>query len=433
MQANLENTLPSYTKPSTVRACVVVFTAALFFFYEFIQLNMFNAIDPYLLRDFKITAAELGHLSAYYFYGDVLFLFMAGTILDRVSTRKAILTAMFFSVSCTFVFAFAHQIWIAEIGRFVTGAAAAFCLLSCLRLATRWFSPRHMALVVGIIVTIAMLGGMVAQTPLTLLTDHFGWRIALMIDGSAGILMLAAIFFIVQDYPEGAGPWFARQRQALTELGFWKSLGRALSNLQNWLAGFYTSVLNLPIFLLGAIWGSLYLVQIHHLSRPEASYITSMIFVGTIIGSTVIGWISDRVGQRKLPMLICALCSLLVMLLIIYLPQLSLAMGMVLFFSLGFFTSGQIISYPLIAESNPPTLTATASGLASTLIMAGGISQPFFGWLMGIHWDQQTVNGIPLYSLHDYRLALWIMPIGFILGILATIPLKETYCQSHSQ
>ena len=53
---------------------IVCFSAALFFFYEFIQMNMFNAISADLMRAFSLHATELGKLSAYYFY--VIYFFL---------------------------------------------------------------------------------------------------------------------------------------------------------------------------------------------------------------------------------------------------------------------------------------------------------------------------------------------------------------------
>ena len=62
--------------PKTSRlAWVICFTAALFFLYEFMQMNMFNAIDPYLMHAFHINAEQLGSLSAIYYYSNVIFLF----------------------------------------------------------------------------------------------------------------------------------------------------------------------------------------------------------------------------------------------------------------------------------------------------------------------------------------------------------------------
>ena len=48
-------------------AWAVILTASLFFFYEFIQLNMFNAIAVDLLQAFNLNATELGQLSSMYF------------------------------------------------------------------------------------------------------------------------------------------------------------------------------------------------------------------------------------------------------------------------------------------------------------------------------------------------------------------------------
>lgn len=418
------------SKQRSYQAWLVCFSAALFFFFEFMQVNMFNAITPALIKEFSLSAVRIGQISANYFYANLIFLFPAGMILDRVSTRKVILTAMALSVLCTYIFSFAHSVWVIEASRFITGVGGSFCFLSCIRLASRWFPPRRLALVIGLIVTMAMFGGMLAQTPMTLLTDHLGWRTMIFIDATAGLLMLLFIFIFVKDYPSTVINQY-EHHHTLSGKEFWQSLRSSLLNTQNWLGGIYTSLLNLPIFLLGAMWGSLYLVQIHNLTRTQASFVTSMIFIGTIIGSPMIGWLSDRLGLRRLPMIVCAILSLVVILIVMFVHTLSLAVLLLLFLALGVFTSAQIISYPLIAESNPRSLTGTSEGIASTLIMAGGISQPFFGWLMGLHWNHKMINGLPVYANSDFLLAMAVMPIAFVLGLIAALLIRETYCKAY--
>ena len=189
----------------------------------------------------------------------------------------------------------------------------------------------------------------------------------------------------------------------------------------------------MPIFILGAMWGILYLVQIRHLSRNEAAEVTAMIFWGTIVGSLALGWLSDFLRRRKMIMVIGAILSLALILILMYAPELSYFNLMVLFFVLGITTSAQIISYPLIAESNPLSLTGSAEGLASTLIMAGGTVQIVASYLIKLHWDHQTVDQVSIYSLGDYRLMMWIMPIGFIGGLIASLLIKETYCRPYEE
>lgn len=410
---------------------VTCFSAALFFFYEFIQMNMFNTISADLMADFSINATQLGNLSSIYFYASLLFLPFAGMLLDRFSTRRIILTTI---LLCTFgigALSFTHSITLAYFFRFISGIGSAFCFLSSIRLASRWFSANKMALVSGLIVTMAMTGGMVAQTPLTLLVNHFGWRHALLFDSFLGLIITCIIFSVVQDYPPHVtadeNQHYRQQLQSIGLLGSWRA---AYCNLQNWLCGIYTCALNLPCALLGAIWGNLYLVQTQHLTTMQASYATSMLFVGTIIGGPIAGWISDKMRRRCLPMIIGVILSLTLMLTIMCVPGLSVTAYMLLFFLLGFITSTQIISYPLVAESNTHALTATSVSVVSFCAIVGyAVFQPLFGWVMDQHWQGTMVNNVRIYSPLAYHYALMIIPIGFVVALLAVFFMRESYCQ----
>ena len=413
---------------SSFRSWLVVISAAWFFFYEFMILNMFNALNVPLMQEFHISATTLGWLSSFYSLANLMFLFPAGMILDRMSTRRLILLAMGASVVSTLVFSQAPSILVAALCRFAMGIGGAFCLLSAVRLASRWFPPKRMALAVGIIIAMGFVGGSVAQNPMTVLTDAIGWRHTLMVTGGLGVLMWLMVLTFVRDFPPGHD--LAHEKQAtIKELGLRYTIRTAIANRNNWMAGLYTSLLNLPIFLLG-MYGTLYLEQVHKLTRSQASLVTMMLFVGTLIGSPVIGWISDRMGRRRLPMLLFGVLSLFVMLLLMLVPHWSMPALLLLFFALGYFTSAQIISYPLVSESNPHQITGSAMGLASTLIMGGLYSQPFFGWLLELHWDQKMVDGVRIYSADNFNLALSIMPIAFVFGLIAALFIKETYCRS---
>lgn len=409
---------------------LVVFSAALYFFFEFMQVNMFNALTTSLFQTFHIDSVRLSKIWFCYSLANVIFLIPAGIILDHVSTRRLIITAMLVSVVCTYGISRATAVWQIEWLRFITGVAGAFCLLSAVRLAARWFPPRKMALVVGLIVTFAMTGGMLAQTPFTMMVAKFGWRETVALDAFVGAGMLVFIVLFVRDFPPGVDPKADAHAAQSGGKHFWGSLFSVLKTLQNWLGGIYTSLMNLPIFILGALWGSLYLTEVRHLTPAQASYVTSMIFVGTMIGSPVIGWFSDYMRSRRMPMIWGAVLSIVALLWLMYAPHLGLGMLMFLFFTIGFLTSSQIISYALIAESNPRHLTGSAEGIAATLIMAGGFMTTVFAWLMNSHWDHRVLNHVPIYAASDFRWGMLIMPIGFVLALAAAWLTKETRCRS---
>ena len=401
---------------------LICIAASLFFFYEFIQGNMFASIADEIMRDFKVQADSLSYLSSVYYISHVLFLFVAGMILDRFSAKKTILIAMFFCVLSTFVLANVHSFNLALLCRFVTGIGSAFCFLGPIRIASQWFPAKRMALITGLIVTIAMSGGMMAQYPLTKLVVNIGWRAAMIWLGWLGLSILGLMYFFIQDKltPHPA------DRKSISILSRAKI---AYLNPQTFLAASYTSLMNMAIAVFGAMMGSLYLMQRLPISKAEAALINSMLFLGSIIGGPLIGWCSDKWGRRLLPMKIGAYLSLITLLLILYAPMGYSAM-MVLFFLLGLFTAAQVISYALVAESSDASMTATAVSMVSILTQGGYVLyQNLFGFLLLKHGNVKIIDGLATYSLADYQFAARILPLGLVLAIIILFRLRETYCR----
>ena len=402
---------------------VVCFAASLFFFYEFIQGNMFASIADNIMHDFHIHADKMTYLSSIYYASNVLFLFVAGFMLDRFSSKKIIVVAMLLCVMSTFILAHAQSFYLALFCRFVTGIGSAFCFLGPIRIASRWFPPKRMALVTGAVVTMAMSGGMLAQYPLTQLVLRVGWRDALVMVAWLGVAMLVLIVFGVKDKPDNAVEAPHAKVSVLVRAK------QAYLNPQTIRAALYTSLMNMAVAVFGAMMGSLYLMQRLGVDKGDAAMVNSMLFLGAIMGGPFIGWCSDKLGLRILPMKIGALASLAVFMGILYLPV-SLGLMAVLFFLLGFFTAAQVISYAFVAESSPPAMTATALSLVSILTQGGYIVyQNLFSMLLTWQGNAQMVDGVPVYLLADYQTAAMILPLGLSLALFILFGLKETHCR----
>jgi MFS family permease len=400
----------------------VVFSAALFFLFEFINMNSFNALNDQLREYFQVNALQISNLSAMYFYANVIFLIPAGLLLDRISTKKLLQGALFLCILSNFIFANTTHFGVAELCRFVTGMGSTLCLLSCALLTARWFEPRRAGLVMGLVVTMAMLGGMLAQQ-ITFLANHFNsWRIAVMIVAALGLVFLIIISLLVQDHPQDC-PHSLAKNSFLIRGHFVKNTLLTLKNKQIWFGGLYTSLINLTVMVIGALWGKDYLMSVQGLSAEQASLVISTVFFGLIVGSPLLGWISDRLACRKAPMIIGGVLNLIWISLIISLHW-SYPGLIVAFFVLGVFSSSQIIAYPLIMESSPPHLIASSEALSATLIMGGGaVFQPLFGWLL----DHYAPDHI--YSAHAYQHAILVLPICFLIASILACLIKETYCQ----
>src|SRR3989338_3425094 len=405
------------TAENNMRRWIVFFSASLLFFYTFIQLNSLNAISADLLKSFHLNALGLGLLPVCYFYAIFLFIFPAGLLLDRYSPRTLILIAMLISVIGVFGFASAHNLWVASLSRVIMGIGGAFSFIGCIRIASRWFSSTQMALVAGVLNAIGMLGGLLAQFPLSWLTQQYSWRTALSVDAPLGVFCFIFIFLFVSDRP---------QQQSVMEpiQEFWENMSHVFLKPNNWLCGLYTALINSPVFVLGALWGNLYLTQMKHLSVTTASYIIMFLFFGNIIGAPLIGCVSDFLQWRRRLMIMNACVALLLILIIIFLPNMSIVSLAILFTLLGITTSAQILSYPIVTKTNSLTTTGLANSIVSmTLIASGFIFQPLFGYLMELS-DKPIYHLAMSYTAHDFLIAMSVLPVSFLISMLIPFWIK---------
>jgi MFS family permease len=125
-------------------------------------------------------------------------------------------------------------------------------------------------------------------------------------------------------------------------------------------------------------------------------------------------------------MLVGAIATLLTVIPLFTGVALSETILSLLFFSLGLFTSTQVIAYPLIAESNREENTGVATGMASVIIMGGGgFGQVLFGLLMRQHAGAATQH----YGIADFQFAMWMFPIAAVVALVAILLTRETYCE----
>jgi MFS family permease len=242
----------------------------------------------------------------------------------------------------------------------------------------------------------------------------------MLINLALGVFILMLVLLFTKDFPKG----FSEEKTNISaSIPFWKGFVMVIKNPQNWFAGAYIGLLNLAVLLLGAIWGTNYLM----IRNPghSAEVITSvigMIFIGTMIGSPLFGWLSDRLKNRKWVMVAAASLSLLVMFMIMIIPDMPAALLYVLFLFLGLITAAQTIGYPVIAESNEEKLIGTANGFGAVLIMGmAAIAQPLFGSLIRLFGGETT---------DSYEKAIWLMPVSFAIALLCALILKETFRKS---
>ena len=386
------------------------FSASLFSFYNLFQLTLFNTISADLLKAFKLNSTQLGIFSSTYLLANTLWLIPAGMIIDNYSPRRLVLLFITIDIVACFTMAQSNSLIIDTIMRFLQGMASAMSLLTTTRFAIKCF-PKNSATAVGCMIAFALSGGMFANYFSANIIKWWHWRIALQIDGLIGIgFLLIMLFFL----PEN------NNRNVLIQGPItYREVKLSLLNLKNIAYGIYIGLMNLPIFILATLWGTLYLTQAKNIEFTTAGHICALLFLGLITGSPLAGFIADRLQNKNRLMLYGPVLSLICTLPLILPLYLNIHILASVFFILGFFSSTQILAFPAIAKINPKLILSTATSIATFFSnMIGTVAQPLFGFILNFRAYPVYSKNLPYYSSIVYIKALFIFPIAFILSAI---------------
>jgi MFS family permease len=398
---------------------VVCFCGGLFYLFQNVQSNMINSLNLSITKTFNLTALQLGYLSSGYIYANVIFLMLVGLLIYYFSKRSILILACSMDVIGVILFSLIQSPWQIFIVTFITGLAGTFSLIACMQLAKNWFPPQRLATIVGFIGTLGGVGALIAQIPFTISINHIGWRLTLFIDALFGLVILLFIILFVKDSPSNS------QKLPILHLKDLKtSIKTVLIDYQNWLIGIYITLMNLPMFILGAVWGNRYLIQAHDFNSLQAASIISVMCIGGVIGNMLLGYLSDLLKTRKMLMQACALFSIGTFL-YYYFFSLSLFQFYFIFFCWGIVSGVIGLGYTLASENSKKNVISAAQGLVATLLMLGGFTQVLFSWLLEAHGKYSMEKGIPLYSKEAYSNAMMLFPIAYVIALLLTFFIKE--------
>ena len=396
------------------RICI---TVALVFFYDFIQMMLCNTIGNEIMNKFLIGITGISYLSSGFLLSNAIFLFPAGLILDRASTRKVTLFVIMCSVFGSLGLVLSNDFLTTIIFRFLSGGAHAFCFLSCMSYSAQWFTKDKQPFIISIIITIAMIGGLISQAPLAFLVFYIGINNTLLLNVFFGLLIFILNYFFLEDSIK------FKLSHPKHNILFVSSLNDSIKISTNWYCGMYTAFLNLPIMLIGALYGNIFLMQGIFLSKNHSSIIITMIFVGTLFGSIVYGKISEVLKNKQTIMIVGSGISLLFVFLLII--NSSFYFLIIYFFFLGFLSSAQVLSYSIINECTPKyNLSVTMSLVACIIMSIGGGTQLMLGLILDANWFGDIVNNTIIYKKHIYLETFLIIPAGFIISMISSMLIR---------
>jgi len=338
-----------------------------------------TVISPALARDVGLTNSQLGDLSAAFYYSFAVSQIPLGLALDRWGARISMSVLSTAAVGGALLFAIGTTPVQLITARVLLGIGMSGNLMVVLALLAAWFPVNRFAFLSGMVVSVGVLGNLLAATPLAVLSQALGWRGSFLAFGALNALVVLIFVVVTRDTPHGKRltptkpkPIFAGLGHLVRMYSYWAI---SLANFVRY--GYFAA--------LQGLWVGPFLI--YGLGLEEIAAANAVLFMGLgyMVSLPVSGFLSDRVlRSRKKVVLTALVCFALLNLSIIFWTS-NIPYWIVLasFFGLGFFAAPGQIMYAHIKELIPSSMTAQAMTAVNlfTVLGAATITQ-FLGMLV---------------------------------------------------
>jgi len=400
----------------------VLLIAGLLTYGSYFAYDSIGALAPTLIQAWQANRESIGWLYTIYSIAAIVSVLFGGMLVDRIGTRWASLVFSTLIAAGACIVAFAPNIAVACIGRFIFGAGSESLTVAQNSICARWFRDRELAMSFGVTIAISRLGTLFSFNTESLIAGRFGWHSALW--AAAGFCVLSLVANLVYCWMDKHG----EKSLNLTEGGGGDKIVLAdirRFGAQYWYViclcfAFYSAIfpftalstdffhekwgLPLTTDAGGSFLCAVFSDFLHMFSTAPGT--SSIIIFASMMLAPFAGGMVDRFGGRSRLMILGSLlmipCYLLLGFTHIppYIPMLLLGAAFVLV------PAAMWPSVPLVVEKDR---VGTAFGL---MTMLQNIGLALFPWLNGRLRDMT----------HDYRASMLMFAglglVGFVFAVL---------------
>lgn len=381
-----------------------------------------------LTRDLGLTGTQVSNLASMYFYAYALMQIPSGLFSDFVGPRRTTMLGMLLAGLGAVLFGLAPSLALAYFARLLVGLGVSVVFISLLKIQAVWFAPTRYATMTGMASLVGNVGGILATTPLALLVLAIGWRNSFVFIGSASLLLVGLIWLLVVDRPEHVGlesRGVAGGRPAFSLLQSLKMVAAVRGTWVNFVvvAGLMSGVMSFS-----GMWGVPYLVQVYGFDNALASRYVLLLNLGILVGSALVGWVADRLGQTRILIIGGSGALTLFWFYVVVVAGAMPPMWLLgpLYFAAGVLGIVFMLCFANTKAVNHPQLSGTATGVVNIAgFLTTALANVLIGWRLDSLWDGTVVDGVRHYGQAGFQQGLLILVACSALAFVASFALYE--------
>lgn len=400
---------PVKERSVTIPGYAWVILAVVFLASVAAPLNQFKVppLMPVLMGEFRLNLSQAGLLMSVFAFTGLVLALPAGIIIQKLGPKTAGLMA----VGCLAL----GSAWGALAGstasllasRVLEGVGMGLITVVGPASIAAWFPAEKQGTPMGIWATWVPVGSLLMYNVAPLLAISAGWQ-AVWWSGAAFALVVLVLFWLLMrlppslagsPHPGPAGPALEAPPR----------LGQALANRSIWLLALQFCCFNL-VFLSTGTFLPTFLAEERDYSLTQAAFMASLISIAVLGSAPLGGWLSDKIGSRRL---------------IFTLPFLVIAGLMLLPFHLtGWMVPAFMILLGLFAGVIPSSTFAAAPEIMGSPRLAGmGLAVVALGQNLGMVVGP-ALFGALVEAIGWAPAGYWMIPIcllGFGAGWLVKV------------
>ena len=249
-----------------------------------------------LMRDLQIGPEALGALTGAFFFGFSAMQIPCGFFFDRYGPRRTVTGMLLLAVIGAAIFTLAPSWPVLLTGRALMGAGFGVMLIGTMVVISRWFPPDRFSTLSGMVLSIGLIGNLLATTPLAWGTEQIGWRGVFGMVVVFAAVAAVAVWLVVRDAPPGH-PFLERRTETAGEM--LRGMGEVLRNPRLPFIVALNFCNYACTFTVQGLWGGPFLREVHGLSIIEAGNVLLIAVIAYQIGMLVFGPLDRVLDTRK--------------------------------------------------------------------------------------------------------------------------------------